>query len=112
MCRLQEEPELLGLEKQADIPENMLALQVMYGFLTYLDDLAVASPAGRYNKFLAGMDAAVRVRLELEHVYEFVERLTRTGGMQHCFFLLLDDFNAVESEGGVRPLTRTCGWKA
>ena len=105
MCRLNENPELLGRETGAGVPENTLALRVLYGFLTYMDDLEVASPAGTYNKFLAGMDDAVRVRLDLESVYEFVERLTETGGAQHCFFLLLDEFNAVKSEGEVGLLT-------
>ena len=108
-CRLNDDPELLSKEKEAGDPENTLALRVLYGFLTYLDDLEGASPAGKYNKFLAGMDNAVRVRLDLEHVYEFVERLTGTGGTQHCFFLLLDEFNAVKSEGEVGPLTCASG---
>ena len=105
MCRLNEDPELLARETEAGDPETTLALRVLYGFLTYMDDQEGASPAGTYNKFLAGMDDAVRVRLDLESVYEFVERLTETGGAQHCFFLLLDEFNAVKSEGEVGLLT-------
>lgn len=102
---MNDDPELLSLEREADSLENTLALRVLYGFLTYLDNLEVASPAGTYCNFLAGMDAAVRRRLSPGHVYEFVERLTETGGAQHCFFLLLDQFNAVKSEGEVGPLT-------
>ena len=104
-CRLNDDPELLSKEKEAGDPANTLALRVLYGFLTYLDDLEVASPAGDYRDFLADMDDAVRLRLSPKHVYEFVERLTGTGGTQHCFFLLLDEFNAVKSEGEVGPLT-------
>ena len=94
------------MEKEGGDSENTLALRVLYGFLTYMDDLDKASPAGRYNKFLADMDAAVRMRLHLDDVYDFVERLTGTGGTRHCFFLLLDEFNAAKSEGGVGLLTR------
>ena len=104
-CRLKDDPELLGLKKEADSPEAKLALRVLYGFLTYLDDLEVASPAGTYSHFLAGMDALVRRRLSPEDVYEFVERLTETGGAQRCFFLLLNEFSAVKSEGEVGLLT-------
>lgn len=99
--RLSDCPELLGQELEAGNPANTLALRVLYGFLTYMDDLEVASPAGTYDTFLAGMDDFVRVRLELEHVYKFVELQTETGGVPHSFFLLLDEFNAVKSEGEV-----------
>ena len=84
---------------------RMLALRVLYGFLTYLDDLEVASPAGAYNGFVSAMDDAVRRRLRPEHVYEFVEYLTGTGEGQRCFFLLLDDFSAVKPNGEVCLLT-------
>ncbi len=87
--------------------QKTLALRVLYGFLTYLDDLEVASPAGAYNRLpVSGRDDAVRREARApSSVYEFVERLTGTGGGQHCFFLLLDDFNAVKSEGEVGLLT-------
>ena len=39
----------------------------------------------------------MRARLCPWHVYETVERLTGTGGVLRCFFLLLDEVNAVES---------------
>ena len=104
-CRLNDDPELLSKEKEAGDPANVLALRVLYGFLTYLDDLEVASPAGTYSDFLVDMDDAVRLRLSPKHVYEFVERLTGSEGAQHCFFLLLDEFNAVKSEAEVGPPT-------
>ena len=102
-CRLNDDPELLDLESGDS--QRRLALRVLYGFLTYLDDLEVPSPVGTYGAFLSAMDADVRQRLSPEHVYEFVERLTGTGGAQHCFFLLLDEFNAVKSDGEVGLLT-------
>ena len=102
-CRLNNDPELWDLELGDS--QRRLALRVLYGFLTYLDDLEVPSPAGAYSDFLSAMDAAVRQRLSPEHVYDFVERLTGTGGAQHCFFLLLDDFSAVKPEGEVSLLT-------
>lgn len=104
VCRLDKYPELLRLEKEAD-RVNTLALRVLYGFLTYMDDLVPSSPAGMYSNFLESMDAAVRKRLKLEDVYQFVERMTGTGGGPHSFFLLQDEFNAVTSEAEVGLLT-------
>jgi len=101
VCRLNKDPELVCLEKEADL-SKVLALRVLYGFLAHMDDLEEASPAGTYGEFVAGMDAAVRKSLTPKDVYEFVERLTGTGGAQRCFFLLLDEFSAVKSEREVR----------
>ena len=69
VCRLGKYPELLRLEKEAD-RVNTLALRVLYGFLTYMDDLVPSSPAEMYSNFLESMDAAVRKRLKLEDVYD------------------------------------------
>lgn len=85
-------------------PANTLALQLLYGFISHPDGLGLPNAAGTYQDFLADMDAAVRVRLLPEHVYEAVERLTKTGGVQHCFFLLLDICHASVSENEVAPL--------
>ena len=79
----------------------MYALRVLYGLLSYLNDREVASPAGTYEEFIAGMDDAVRQRLRPRHVYEFVERLTGLEEAHHCFFLLLDEFDAVDPEVGL-----------
>ena len=76
-------------------PANAQALRLLYGFISHPDGLTQPSAAGAYQDFLADMDAAVRVRLLPEHVYDAVERLTATGGSQHCFFLLLNDCSSV-----------------
>ena len=104
MCSMGQEPKLLRLETERD-RENTLALRLLYGFIRHLDGLARPIAAAPYQDFLADMDDVVRVRLLPEHVYDVVERLTETGGSWHCFFLLLDDRNAVLSEKEVDPPT-------
>ena len=84
------ESELLPLETERDVL-NTLALRLLYSSIIHMDGLALPSAAGGYQEFLADMDAAVRVRLLPEHVYEFMERLTDTNGFPHCFFLLLPE---------------------
>ena len=101
-CRLNKDPVVRDMEKEGD-PENRLALRVLYGFLTYLDNLDEMSPAGTYAEFLAGMDSDVRKRLLPGDVYEFVERMTGLKEARHCFFLLLDEFNAIIPEAEVGP---------
>ncbi len=83
------ESELLHLEMERDA-SNTLALRLLYSSIIHMDGLALPSAAGGYQDFLADMDAAVRVKLLPEHVYDFVERLTETG-FPHCFFLLLPE---------------------
>ena len=50
------------MEGVAENPESTLALRVLYGSLTYIDDLAVPSPAGTYSRSLTKMDEALCVQ--------------------------------------------------
>ena len=90
VCSMGNEPELLPLEMERDAL-NTLALRLLYSSIVHMDRLALPGAAGGYQDFLADMDAAVHVRLLPEHVYEFMERLTDTSGVPHCFFLLLPE---------------------
>ena len=47
----------------------------------------------------------MRVRLSPRDVYEFVEHLTGSEGLQHCFFMLIPDFDTAVPEKEVCLLT-------
>ena len=77
-------------------PGNILALRLLYGFLTYFDSLGdPQSPVGTYEDFLVSLDRRVRGALKPEDAFAFLDRMTgQMPDTPRAVFVLMDDFNA------------------
>ena len=96
MCRLDQDEVLRALEMTSSGPENILALRLLYGCLTYFDSLpGRQSPAGTYGQFLVSLDWRVRGELRPDDAFEFLDLMTdQTSDTPRAVFVLLDGFNA------------------
>ncbi|BDA41861.1 hypothetical protein COCOBI_02-6560 [Coccomyxa sp. Obi] len=94
--RLDKDDTLRALEIEVQNPENTLALRLLYGFLTYFDSLSgPQSPAGNYQQFLMGLDRRVRVELQPEDAFAFLDLMTgQAPDTSRAVFIQLDEFNA------------------
>ena len=92
--RLDLDPELLEIERGLDM-HAILALRILYGCLTYLDEAdGPASPVGSYGEFLERIDEKVRQALNADDTFEFLERVSGHPKTPRSIIILINDFDA------------------
>ncbi len=75
--------------------EAILALRILYGCLTYLDEAdGPASPVGSYGDFLERIDKTVMEALNPDDTFEFLERITGHAKTPRSIIILINDFDA------------------
>lgn len=84
--------------------QSVLALRLLFGFLTYFDNLGgPTSPIGNYKGFLSSLDDRVRLQITPANAFSFLDTVTATDPeAQRVVFILMDDFNEVQGAFPVR----------
>ena len=97
--RLEYDSQPLCLERSLSIG-TILALRVLYGSVTYLDNAGrQPSPAGTYADFLGLIDDKIRESLRPEHAFDFMESIAGHCDGPCSLIILSDELNAANLVG-------------
>ncbi len=77
-------------------PHSVIALRMLFGCITYLDDGTTASPLGDYAEFLSDLRTRPLIgKLTVEDVHAFLMKAAGVPkGQKHAMLILADEANA------------------